>query len=129
MILILSYKEIQLGFRTGFRDKGFPLSFFQDHRHLAFGIIEVTEIHAFGRAGSHTGRFKSFPDPGDAESTFIDITFRMGIPGIIWTGGDACSTADAFVWSDQYDPAVFIMAGAGRTAPYAGGIVAMVAAL
>ena len=70
-------------FRASFGDKGFVLALFQNLAHIAVGIIQIAEVHAFCRAHSHAGRLHSLPYPVNAESAFVDIAFWMRVTGII----------------------------------------------
>jgi hypothetical protein len=52
----------------------------------------------------------------NAKSTLINIAIRVGIAGLVWTGLNACSTANAFVVFDQNDATLFKMTGSSGAA-------------
>jgi len=73
-----------------------------------------------GRTNLHTGRLLSVVNPVYAEGAFVHISFRVRISRVIRTRGNAGPTTYTIILLNQYDASVFIMAGSGRAATYAG---------
>jgi hypothetical protein len=70
-------------FRASFGDKGFVLALFQNLAHIAVGIIQIAEIHAFRRTNGNACGEHSLPYPVNAEGAFVYITFGMRVACVI----------------------------------------------
>ena len=68
---------------TGFRYKTLVLSLLKNKGNITFGIIQISKIHALGRAGCNTGRLQTILNPVNTEGTLVYMPVRMGIPCII----------------------------------------------
>lgn len=102
----------------------------QKHTHFAMRIIQITKIHAAGRANGHACRVEPLLHPVNAERALVCVSVRMDKSGVVRTGCNACLASDASLVVNQDNVAVVMdMAGSRGTTIDARRIVALVAAL
>ena len=106
-------------FCTGFRDERFVFPVFEYHGNRALRVIEIAEIHAFGRTGRHAGGKHSFFHAVKAEGALVHVPFGVRITRIIWARTDTGSATDTLVVRHGNNPTLLIMAGAGRATTHA----------
>lgn len=119
-----------MGLCTCFRDECFPLAVSAYLQHLVVGIIQVAEVHAFGRAYRDTCRLEPLFNPvGKAKGAFVRITIRVGVSGIIGTGCNTRPAPDTLFGYYQYRASSSVMACTSGTAANAGSVLAVIASL
>ena len=95
-------------------------------RYLGGGVIDVSKIHALGRTNRNTSRVLTLFQSVCTKCTFINISIRVLVPGIIWARSNAGSTTDAFISRYQNNTSVSLMTGTSRAAADARSIITLV---
>jgi len=96
---------------------------------LLIHIVEIDQIQAAGRANGNAGGFKALFDAVLAERALVREPFGINESGIIRAGGQAGLASGTDRPVDLYRTVFGIMRCPCRTVGYAGGVVAMLAAL
>jgi hypothetical protein len=103
--------------------------FIEQASYPAVGILQISEVHAVGRAYGNTSWIHPLFDAVNAESAFVHIALRMDKAGVIGTGSHAGFASHAlFVMHKDHAAPFMDMTCATGTTINAGRIIAVVAA-